>query len=202
MYSSFATEFSNTRIRPWPCVERFLSILPAGCSVLDAGCGNGRNLQAAVDAGYPAAGFDICPEFITMCRTKGLDVSIKNIETSNESTYDAILCIAVLHHLQTHESRLQALKQLYEALNHGGSMLLTLWSFETDGAKYPREFCIGDNYVPWKSQHSDVVNDRYYYIYDRTHLDMFLSAFQCLYPDAYIDISWEEQNWNIYIYKP
>jgi SAM-dependent methyltransferase len=172
------------------------------CSVLDAGCGNGRNILAAVHAGHPAAGFDICPEFITICRDKGLDVSIKNIETPIETKYDAILCIAVLHHLQTHERRLLALKQLYETLHHGGSMLLTLWSYETYTAKYPREFCIGDNYVPWKSQHTDVVNDRYYYIYDRTHLDMFITSFQTMYPEAFIDISWEEQNWNIYVHKP
>lgn len=202
MYSSFASEFSNTRIRPWPCVERFLSILPAGCTVLDAGCGNGRNLVAAIQAGYSATGFDICPELVTICAHKGLDVSVKTIETPIETNYDAILCIAVLHHLQTHEMRSKVLKQLYEALHRGGSMLLTVWSYETYDAKYPKTFKIGDNNVPWKSQHTEAVSDRYYYIYDRANLDMFLAEFQSTYPEAYIDVSWEEQNWNIVIQKP
>lgn len=202
MYSSFASEFSNTRNRPWPCVDRFLSILPAGCTVLDAGCGNGRNMQAAKQAGHSATGFDICPEFIRICQTKGLDASIKSIESSIETKYDAILCIAVLHHLRTHESRLMVLKQLYEALHHGGSLLVTVWSHETRDAKYPREFSVGDNSVPWKSQHTTgVTADRYYYIYDRANLDILMNEFKSTYPDAFIDISWEEQNWNIMIQK-
>jgi SAM-dependent methyltransferase len=201
MYSSFASEFSNTRIRPWPCVERFLSILPAGCTVLDAGCGNGRNLIAAKMAGHSVTGFDICPEFVAMCLKKELDVSLRDIETPITTKYDGILCIAVLHHLRTETQRRNALNQLYEALNTGGSLLLTLWSYETHDAKYPRVFEVGDNNVPWKSQHTPLQNDRYYYIYDRVHLDAFMYEFQASYPDAYVDISWEEQNWNIYIEK-
>jgi SAM-dependent methyltransferase len=199
MYSKFAHEFSKTRTHPWRCVETFLAAHPPS-TLLDAGCGNGRNLFAAQAAGYDAEGFDICPEFVEICRNRGLTANIGNIESSIIKSYDYILCIAVLHHLRTNEARQTALQRLYEALNPGGTLLLTVWSYEFEGARFPKHFAIGDNIVLWKSQHHDKMSsDRYYYIYDRVHLDTFLDEFRSKNSKASIRIDWEEQNWIITI---
>jgi tRNA (uracil-5-)-methyltransferase TRM9 len=202
MYSKIAHEFSKTRTRPWRCVETFLSSHPAS-TLLDAGCGNGRNLIAATRAGFDAEGFDICPEFVEICRARELKVYVGNIESPKNpitKTYDAILCIAVLHHLRGTESRQTSLQRMYDALNPDGSLLLTVWSYESQGARFPKEFQVGDNIVPWKSR-KDSQSDRYYYIYDRVHLDAFLETFRLSNPSARIEVSWEEQNWNIEIHK-
>lgn len=204
MYSSFANEFSNTRTRPWPCVEDFLTrAIPRGL-LLDAGCGNGRNLLRANELGFDATGFDICPEFVHICKSRGLRVYRQSIEDRIIGHYHAIMCIAVLHHIQSDKARQCVLQSLYSALLPGGSMLITVWSFETtwntSSAKYPRSFTVGDNTVPWKSGSS--VADRYYYIYNREELDAFLGDFQREYPEALIEVNWEEQNWNITIIRP
>lgn len=209
MYSKFAHEFSKTRTKPWRCVEMYLSDNIKSRSgpakqptLLDAGCGNGRNLAAALEAGYEAKGFDICPEFVELCKLRGFNVSVGSIESSIDGTYDSILCIAVLHHLQTEDARQYALQNLYEALNPGGSLLVTVWSYESEGARYPKSFHIGDNIVPWKSLYGKGTSDRYYYIYDKSTLDSFLDLFKRHNPDASVHLTWEEQNWIFEIKKP
>ena len=203
MYSEIATEFSNTRTRPWPCVETFLANRSHG-SLLDAGCGNGRNMIYAQELGFRAIGFDVCDEFVDICKRRGLSVYQQSIETRICESYDAILCIAVLHHLRSDKARQEALCNLYSALTPGGAMLITVWSFEiedgTGVARYPRSFVIGDNNVPWKLHGKSV--DRYYFIYDRVTLDEFLARFRQRYPEARVQVEWEEQNWNVTIWKP
>ena len=203
MYSAIASEFSTTRVRPWPCVERFLK--GASGSLLDAGCGNGRNMLYANELGFQTIGFDECEEFVAICKGRGLNVHQQRIETPIEGTYDKILCIAVLHHLQSDEARHDALCGLYSALKPGGSLLFTVWSVETewDGhgvARFPRSFVVGDNNVPWKSGNTPV--NRYYYIYDRAILDTYLARFMSVFPDARVQVDWEEQNWNVTVWKP
>lgn len=201
MYSKFAHEFSKTRTRPWRCVETFLASR-APSTLLDAGCGNGRNLAAADLAGFDAEGFDVCPEFVNICRARKLNVFMGDIEApTNPITkkYDNVICIAMLHHLRTDESRQLALQRLFDALNPSGTLLFTVWSFESEGARFPKEFVVGDNIVPWKSRGADEIADRYYYIYDRPHLDAFLGTFRAANPSAHVDVSWEEQNWNVQI---
>ena len=203
MYSKFAHEFSKTRTRPWRCVETFLASRPAS-TLLEAGCGNGRNMIAACLAGFNVEGFDICPEFIDICRARKLDVFVGDIECPTNpisKTYDNVLCIAMLHHLRTGEARQRALQRLFDALNPGGGLLFTVWSYESEGARFPKKFIAGDNIVPWKSLRDGDVPDRYYYIYDRMHLDVFLETFRTANPSAHIEVSWEEQNWNVQIMR-
>lgn len=205
MYSSIAYEFSKTRTRPWRCVETFLESRPK-TSLLDVGCGNGRNLAAAQTSGFNAHGFDICSQFVDICRGRGLtNVYVGNIEDPINpitQTYDSIICIAVLHHIKSAELRQVALQRMYEALNPGGALLVTVWSYEHTGARFPKVFTIGDNIVPWKSLLDGKSKvDRYYYIYDKHHLDMFLETFKCMYSSAVINVHWEEQNWILEIKK-
>lgn len=203
MYSPFAEEFSNTRQKPWPCVVEFLrghSNPPQ--TLLEAGCGNGRNLLYAKSQGYITEGFDICPEFVKICNERGLTVcdgSILNPITANR--YDKILCIAVIHHLKTEDDRLEALSNLYQALKPGGNLLMTVWSYEDkhEGmvAKFPKLFDRGDNTVMWKSK-----TPRYYFVYDRDMLLKFLDRFLLYNPGASLGYYWEEQNWCVIIDKP
>jgi SAM-dependent methyltransferase len=203
MYSQFASEFSNTRYKPWPCVVRFLqpTQLTHPQTLLEAGCGNGRNLLLAKAQGYITEGFDICPEFVDICKSRGLDVYQSSITTSLKKTYDKIICIAVVHHLTTEEDRLQALSNIYNALNPDGELLVTMWSYETEyshiKAKCPKTFTKGGNTVMWKA-----TSARFYYIYDYEMLQIFLENFHKQHPDSTVQTDWEEQNWCVRIIRP
>ena len=41
VYDRIADEFSNSRYRPWICVEDFLDSIPENAKIADIGCGNG-----------------------------------------------------------------------------------------------------------------------------------------------------------------
>ncbi|MBQ6482792.1 MAG: methyltransferase domain-containing protein [Anaerolineaceae bacterium] len=58
--STVNVDFSATQ-------ERFLSMLPAGASILDFGCGSGRDTKAFLAQGYRVTAADGSPE---LCREK------------------------------------------------------------------------------------------------------------------------------------
>lgn len=210
MYSPFSEEFSNMRQKPLRCVVEFLhshasddgqAIQPAQ-TLLEAGCGNGHNLIYAKSLGYNTEGFDICPEFVKICNDRGLTVCDGSILTPiTNNRYDKILCISVIHNLKTEDERLEALSNLYQALKPGGSLLVSVWSYEEKYesmvARFPKTFSRGDNTVMWKSK-----SPRYYFVYDRNMLLKFLDIFQLYNSDASVGFYWEEQNWRILIDKP
>ena len=44
VYESISDHFSQTRYKVWPSVKKFLDEIPDNASVLEVGCGNGKNL--------------------------------------------------------------------------------------------------------------------------------------------------------------
>lgn len=198
MYSSIAHEFDKTRYKVWPCVAAFLESRGGG-KLLEAGVGNGKNLAYAAQLGFQTSGFDICPELVGLARGRcgdGATLWVHNICESIEGKYDTILCIAVLHHIQSEDGRQLALRNLVEALAEGGQLLLTVWSYETFDAVRPRAFALGDNCVPWKSGSGDLLASRYYHIYDRDGFKELVGSTGLNYT-----ISWEQQNWIAVISK-
>lgn len=192
MYSSIAHEFDKTRYKVWPCVAAFLESRPCG-KLLEAGVGNGKNLAYAAQLGFQTSGFDICSELVELARGRcgrGAELFVHDICQQITGKYDTILCIAVLHHIQSEEARRAALKNLVDALADGGQLLLTVWSYETFDALRPRAFVLGDNCVPWKSGNGDLLTSRYYYIYDRDGFTELVGSTGLTY-----SVGWEQQNW-------
>ena len=198
-YTTIAQDFDKTRGYVWPCVKRFLESNnhKTDSSVLEAGCGNGRNLKYAQSLGYTdVAGFDICPEFVSICREKkGLNVFCGNILEPLSKKYDIIMAVAVIHHLETEGQRQRAIKNLIDGLNPGGKLMFSVWSYEKYSSKAQRHFELGDNYVPWHSRDGNtVVAQRYYYIYNESLIKDTLASIGVDY-----ELYWEEQNWIVTI---
>ena len=81
---------------------------------------------------------------------------------SNNSC-DALICIAVLHHLASYENRLKALSEMKRLIKSGGKILLSLWSIKQP-AKTRRNFSnYGNNIVLWNK--CGKIYERYYYIF-------------------------------------
>lgn len=198
MYSTIATAFDKTRYKVWSCVSEFLTDrarLGPCQRLLEAGVGNGKNLEYAAHCGFTATGFDTCKEFVEIARTRCPHSRVFQHDLCDrlytDETYDVILCIAVLHHIQSETERRAALKRLVAALAPGGTLLLTVWSYETFDAPRTRPFHLGANLVPWKDQDGHTLMDRYYYIYDRAEFEELVGSAGC---DEVV-ISWERQNW-------
>lgn len=164
-YSKISEDFSRTRYKPWPSVQRFIDEIPNLAILADIGCGNCKNIRMRP---INSIGIDIVYEFVEMGKKLGLDTrlgSILDIPLETDSV-DYCMSIAVLHHLSTEEHRLKGLNELIRITKPGGKIHFQVWSFEQP-EKSKRYFTIGDNYVDWKNIDGTLISKRYYYIYDK-----------------------------------
>ena len=160
-YQGIASDFSNSRAYPWPWITDYLSNLSVDSTVLDLGCGNGRNMTGR----QKFIGIDMCKEFVNICKSRGLDASVGNmceIPLADDSV-DHIMSIAAFHHLSSTERRIKALLEMKRVVKPKGTVLLSVWSINQP-KKTRRVFEeYGDTIVPWNRPGN--VQHRYYYIF-------------------------------------
>ena len=127
VYEKIADHFSNTRVYKWSWVINFLDSLQNDSLVYDLGCGNGRNMM---NNKIKFIGIDNCENFVSICKNKNLSVINSNITKIplNNNSADAIICIAVFHHLYLYENRINALLEMKRLVKNGGKILLSVWS--------------------------------------------------------------------------
>lgn len=132
VYDAIAPHFSSTRFAKWPKVASFLSSLPSGSLVLDAGCGNGKYLGLNHDCFF--IGCDISPPLIKICADRGHEVLVADAVNLPYRTDfgDAAISIAVLHHLSTDNRRRKAIEELVRVVKRGGFVLITVWAVEQE----------------------------------------------------------------------
>ncbi|CAL0315519.1 unnamed protein product [Lupinus luteus] len=132
VYDAIAPHFSSTRFAKWPKVATFLSSLPTGSLVLDAGCGNGKYLGLNRDCFF--IGCDISPSLIKICADREHEVLVADAVNLPYKTGfgDAAISIAVLHHLSTENRRRKAIEELVRIVKKGGLVLITVWAVEQE----------------------------------------------------------------------
>ena len=162
VYEKIAPHFDSTRVYKWSWVNEFLEKLDKNSLVYDIGCGNGRNMNYN---NLNFIGIDNCENFIKICNKKKLNVVMSNITEIpfKSNSADAILCIAVLHHLSSNENRIKALLELKRIVKPTGKILLSVWSINQP-AKTKKSFNnYGNNIVLWNNYGK--IYERYYYIF-------------------------------------
>ena len=132
VYDAIAPHFSSTRFAKWPKVATFLSSLPSGSLVLDAGCGNGKYLGLNRYCFF--IGCDISPSLIKICADREHEVLVADAVNLPYRTGfgDAAISIAVLHHLSTENRRRKAIEELVRVVKKGGLVLITVWAVEQE----------------------------------------------------------------------
>ncbi len=111
-------EFYPTYLAKLALVRAYLSALPAGTRVLDAGCGEGvlveefrgRLAIAGVDPNYSSA----------IVRRESLTAL-----SDRDGAFDRALCLDVLEHL-SFEDQPRALAELFRVIRPGGELLVTV----------------------------------------------------------------------------
>lgn len=63
-----------------------------------------------------------------------------------EGSLDAVLSIAVIHHLATTERRINAIRELARVLRIGGRIIISVWAMEQSHRKFESQ----DVLVPWR----------------------------------------------------
>lgn len=136
-YNSIAESFSDTRYKKWFQVDKFLKELPSGSTLLDIGCGNGKYLDNERTFNM---GCDVSNNLLKICKSRGFEVVNCDMMRLpfKKDHFDAIICIAALHHIVTAERRqqcLEAMIDLLSARNESNRMLIQVWSYEQDLVK-------------------------------------------------------------------
>lgn len=110
-----------------PVYTRFLSRLPEGGHILDAGCGSGRDAKAFKELGYQVSAFDASPELARRATDHtGISVAVRQFaDITEELAYDGIWACASLLHVPEKEMAV-SLAKLWGALKHGGALYLSL----------------------------------------------------------------------------
>ncbi len=106
--------------------QRFLSKVPAGGRILDAGCGSGRDAYAFKRLGYKVDAFDASSEMAkSASKLVGIDVQQNTFQAfTSPPVYDAIWAFASLLHVPYAELPL-VLGNLCAALRTGGTLFAT-----------------------------------------------------------------------------
>lgn len=167
-----ANDFSRTRYKVWAGVLNFLQSIPIDHLILDAGCGNGKNMLVT---NHIFIGIDTSNELLEIVKEKSHDKN--NIEIANASIisipfknkhFDDVISIAVIHHLITENDRLKAFEELIRVCKPNGKILITVWMVENN--KFFKDSSphssnnINDRLVKWKL--NDEIHYRFYHFYD------------------------------------
>ena len=198
VYDKIADQFNNTRYKIWGSVKTFMDSLPKDASVLELGCGNGKNMLYRSDINIK--GIDISNEQVIICKRKNLDVEKGNITELkfDDDSFDFMICIATYHHLDNDVDRQKCLKEMYRCLKYNGEVFITVWAMEQQ-ENSTFNFTQTDEMVPWKSKDDGNTYLRYYHIYRKDELRLEITR---LCPEfKIVKIDWELGNWYVLLKK-
>jgi len=146
-YNRFGDSFSATRKKLQPGVKKVLYSLEGDESVLDLGCGNGFFLLEAAKRGHRAAvlGVDFSLPLlrdaesqpgrssVTFREVDLTQLSLSCGQLSMQGGWDLITTFATLHHIPSHDIRLDILKTVKLLLKKDGKFILSNWQFLNSG---------------------------------------------------------------------
>lgn len=113
--------------------------IPVGSRILDAGCGNGRNIQYLMDAGFDVSATDADPDAISGVMRMAADLNAALPATNfrrepveamsfGDASMDVVLSIAVLHFARSDEQFEAMMESMWRVLKPGGLFFCRLAS--------------------------------------------------------------------------
>lgn len=102
-YYVFEERFRGSRENILQHQTNFIGYFANCTNVLDIGCGRGEFLELAKDKGINARGIDVDEDMINFCKSKGLNVELKDaikaLEELEDKSLDGIFISQVVEHL-------------------------------------------------------------------------------------------------------
>lgn len=179
-YDQAGVHFSRTRQKTygagssnWVVTDKYLSSLNSGQSVLDIGCGNGK-LVTGLPKGVNYLGTDFSKTLLEEAKRLHPDHEFRfgDVLSNNDwdklEQYDAIFCVAVLHHIPERDQQLFVLREARKHLAKGGFLYLTVWNLWQE--KFLQYHLDGYALVPYNKEWK-----RYCVTYDVATLTQLLS---------------------------
>lgn len=123
-YESSACDYARNveDLHPHKEAERFLSLIPSGGSIIDIGCGSGRDVKKFSDRGFRVTGIDFSPSMIEIAKSNAPKATFQTVDMHSlnlEEIFDAAWANASLLHIpKSHLPKI--LEQIYNILNDNG----------------------------------------------------------------------------------
>jgi SAM-dependent methyltransferase len=119
---------------------RFVSALPAGGSVLDAGCGSGRDGRAFMDLGFNVMAFDASETMVAAATSLGVPTrQLRFQEFDAQEAFDGIWASASLLHVSLLDLE-QVVSRLLVATRPGGVIYASFKYGEGERSSHGRLF--------------------------------------------------------------
>jgi SAM-dependent methyltransferase len=140
-YTRFGDSFSATRHRIQPGVRRVLDMLNGNEDILDLGCGNGWFARELADRGHRGTylGVDFSLPLLRDAESYagGFSATFRQVDLNQLSVisdqltddFSLITSFATLHHIPSHELRLNILHNVHQLLKPGGLFIHSNWQF-------------------------------------------------------------------------
>ncbi len=143
-YERFACAFAQSRSAGQASLRRALERVGDGAHVLDVGCGDGRVARTIEQMGRRAVyvGLDASTALLALARARAGGLThvtasfVRTDITTQDWTgvvagrsFDAVLSLAVLHHIPGHEARQRLLVQMAALLTAPGCLIISTWQF-------------------------------------------------------------------------
>ncbi len=133
-YNKIAPHFDATRQKTWKEVEEFIDSQPKNTLLLDLASGTGRHtLHAKNRSLNPIAGdFSISQLRILAKKDKTIPLVLLDLTALpfRPNTFESIICIAAIHHLETEKERITALKEAEQILKPQSPILISVWAHD------------------------------------------------------------------------
>lgn len=163
-YDAIAGTLDDHRPPMWDFVKEWLESQPP-TSLLVAGCGGGRHVRSATKMGWSVTGLDHSQSTVKKAKEKGggdawLVADVCDIPLDDEG-FDAILSIAVIHHL-TAQLAQKALSEFSRLLKPSGCLLVSCWDPSAPSLNkgvWTDDVCL----VPWTLSTGEKV-ERWYHL--------------------------------------
>lgn len=189
-YDQTAEHFSSTRKFPWHDFEFFNKYVKKGDDILDAGCGNGRLFEFFKDKEINYFGMDNSNNLIQIATKSYPTVNFQTGDITtlpfSDNKFNAIFCIATLHHIPSKKLRSQTINEFYRVLKPGGYLILTNWNLLNIKwwptiTKFSFNKIIGKNNFdwkdvskPWKNSQGKIQAERFLHAFTKYEMSQLL----------------------------
>lgn len=138
-------------------VIKALDRIPANCSLLDLGCGNGNVVTHLAENGFQGTyqGVDFSLGLLNQAEDSepaDFQVSYKELDLTSlrwelilpSTRFDVICCFATLHHIPSQKLQTRLCRNIHQYLKDDGRVYLSVWQFNKSERLKKR-------ILPWKT---------------------------------------------------
>lgn len=197
VYDKIADRFSTTRAYLWRGVKEFILDLNSNSLILDAGCGNGKNMFRK-DCRF--IGIDSSQSMVDIVKGQNKTAIVADIRNIpfDDNYFDATISIAVIHHLESYTKRKDAIDELVRVTKSGGKIFIQVWEdMVNKGKKFELiDENSTDYLVSWDNRDGKEYK-RYYHLFKNGELEDLVDTEKV----DIIDNFYECQNWCVVFQK-